>query len=148
MTAIGVVELTDSARRRDADPARRAADLDFWLLLGVTAITLSLSFFLANTIVRPIRMLGLAAHRVRLGRSREVVVPRLPERRDELGALARALSDMSIALRLRIDATEAFAADVAHELKNPLASMRSAVDTLETVEGPGAARPAAGGHPR
>jgi two-component system sensor histidine kinase ChvG len=133
VSAIGVVELTDSAA--DVTQILRAERLtSFWLLLGVTAITLSLSFYLANTIVRPIRMLGLAAHRVRLGRSREVVVPRLPERRDELGALARALSDMSIALRLRIDATEAFAADVAHELKNPLASMRSAVDTLETVK--------------
>lgn len=135
VTAIGVVELTDSAA--DVTEILRAERLtSAWLLLGVAAITLSLSLFLANTIVRPIRMLGLAAHRVRLGRSREVVVPRLPERRDELGDLARALSDMSIALRLRIDATEAFAADVAHELKNPLASMRSAVDTLEAVKDP------------
>jgi two-component system sensor histidine kinase ChvG len=81
-------------------------------------------------------MLAIAAHRVRLGRSREVVVPRLPERRDEIGALARALSDMSTALRGQIDATEAFAADVAHELKNPLASLRSAVDTLGQIERP------------
>jgi two-component system sensor histidine kinase ChvG len=63
-----------------------------------------------------------------------VVVPRLPSRRDEIGSLARALSDMSLALRARIDATEAFAADITHEMKNPLASMRSAVDGLETVK--------------
>jgi two-component system sensor histidine kinase ChvG len=63
-------------------------------------------------------------------------VPRLPERRDEIGLLARALSDMSQALRNRIDATEAFAADVTHELKNPLASLRSAVDSLERVDDP------------
>nr|WP_310523313.1 ATP-binding protein [Polymorphobacter sp.] len=131
----GVVHLTDSAA--DLTRILRAERLtSFWLLLGVTAITVSLSFYLARTIVRPLRMLAIAAHRVRLGRSREVIVPRLPERRDEIGALARALSDMSIALRNRIDATEAFAADVAHELKNPLASLRSAVDTLEQVEQP------------
>jgi two-component system sensor histidine kinase ChvG len=65
-----------------------------------------------------------------------VVVPRLPDRRDELGMLARALSDMSLALRARIDATEAFAADVTHELKNPLASLRSAVDSLEMIRDP------------
>jgi two-component system sensor histidine kinase ChvG len=133
MTA--VAHLTDSAA--DLTKILRAERLtSFWLLLGVTGLTLLLSFYLARTIVRPLRMLAIAAHRVRLGRSREVIVPRLPERRDEIGALARALSDMSIALRQRIDATEAFAADVAHELKNPLASMRSAVDTLETVEAP------------
>ncbi|MBC7520183.1 MAG: sensor N-terminal transmembrane domain-containing protein [Sandarakinorhabdus sp.] len=131
----GTIHLTDSAA--DLTQILRAERLtSFWLLLGITGLTLLLSFYLARTIVRPLRMLAIAAHRVRLGRSREVVVPRLPERRDEIGALARALSDMSIALRLRIDATEAFAADVAHELKNPLASMRSAVDTLENVEAP------------
>lgn len=131
----GAVHLTDSA----ADVTRILRDerlSSFWLLLGVSGLTLFLSFYLARTIVRPLRMLAIAAHRVRLGRSREVVVPRLPDRRDEIGALARALSDMSIALRHRIDATEAFAADVAHELKNPLASLRSAVDTLEQVAQP------------
>jgi two-component system, OmpR family, sensor histidine kinase ChvG len=86
--------------------------------------------------VRPLRRLARAAVRVRLGRAREVVVPRLPSRRDEIGSLARALSDMSQALRARIDATEAFAADVTHELKNPLASLRSAVEGLTMVKDP------------
>ena len=135
MPSGNVIHLADNAG--DLTRILRAERLtSFWLLLGVTAITLGLSSYLARTIVRPLRMLAIAAHRVRLGRSREVIVPRLPDRRDELGALARALSDMSIALRHRIDATEAFAADVAHELKNPLASLRSAVDVLETVEQP------------
>src|SRR3546814_10993465 len=94
------------------------------------------SLFLARTIGRPLGRLARAAVRVRLGRAREVVVPRLPSRRDEIGMLARALSDMSQALRARIDATEAFAADVTHELKNPLASLRSAAESLSTVEAP------------
>ena len=93
-----------------------------------------LSFFLARTIVRPLRRIALAAHRVRLGRAREVKVPRLPSRRDEIGSLARAVSDMSQALRHRIDNIEAFAADVTHELKNPLASLRSAVDSLDRID--------------
>jgi len=95
-----------------------------------------LSFFLARTIVRPLRRIALAAHRVRLGRAREVKVPRLPSRRDEIGSLARAVSDMSQSLRHRIDNIEAFAADVTHELKNPLASLRSAVDSLDRVDDP------------
>lgn len=106
------------------------------VLLLVTGFSILLSLFLARTIVRPLRRLARAAVRVRLGRAREVVVPRLPSRRDELGMLARALSDMSLALRARIDATEAFAADVTHELKNPLASLRSAVDGLARVRDP------------
>ena len=107
------------------------------VLLIVTLVSVLLSLFLARTIVRPIRRLARAAVRVRLGRAREVVVPRLPSRRDEIGMLARALSDMSLALRARIDATEAFAADVTHEIKNPLASLRSAVEGLERITDPG-----------
>jgi len=106
------------------------------VLLTVTMISVLLSLFLARTIVRPLRRLARAAVRVRLGRAREVVVPRLPSRRDEIGSLARALSDMSLALRARIDATEAFAADVTHEMKNPLASLRSAVEGLGAVKDP------------
>ena len=100
------------------------------------AISIFLSAFLARTIVRPLRRLAIAAHRVRQGRSREVNVPRLPSRIDEIGMLARAVSDMSQSLRQRIDSIEAFAADVSHELKNPLASLRSAVDGLERIEDP------------
>ncbi|EZP49073.1 MULTISPECIES: sensor histidine kinase [Sphingomonas] len=106
------------------------------VLLLVTVVSVLLSLFLARTIVRPLRRLARAAVRVRLGRAREVVVPRLPSRRDEIGSLARALSDMSLALRARIDATEAFAADVTHEMKNPLASLRSAVEGLDAVRDP------------
>jgi two-component system, OmpR family, sensor histidine kinase ChvG len=105
----------------------------FLLVLGISII---LSLFLARTIVHPIQRLAKAAVKVRLGRAPEVIVPRLPTRRDEIGMLARALSDMSIALRQRIDATESFAADVAHEIKNPIASLRSALDGLERIDDP------------
>lgn len=110
-------------------------DISMFILL-VLGISVLLSLFLARTIVRPLQHLARAAVKVRLGRAQEVNVPRLPERRDEIGMLARALSDMSIALRQRIDATESFAADVAHEIKNPLASLRSALDGLENVRKP------------
>jgi two-component system sensor histidine kinase ChvG len=105
-------------------------------MASVIILSVLLSVFLARTIVRPLRRLALAAHRVRLGRSREVRVPRLPSRNDEIGLLARAVSDMSQSLRQRIDNMEAFAADVTHELKNPLASLRSAVDGLDRVDDP------------
>jgi two-component system sensor histidine kinase ChvG len=106
------------------------------ILLVVSIVSILLSLFLARTIVRPLRGLARSAVRVRLGRAREVVVPRLPTRRDEIGMLARALSDMSLALRARIDAIEAFAADVTHEMKNPLASLRSAVEGLASIHDP------------
>lgn len=118
------------------DGVREERLTSFLIFLGVLALSLMLSSFLASTIVRPLRRLAVAAQRVRLGRSRDVTVPRFAARRDEIGQLARALSDMTLALRDRIDATEAFAADVAHELKNPLASLRSAVDTFEVVDDP------------
>ena len=107
------------------------------IIVGVAMlVSVLLSLFLARTIVQPLRILVRAAVRVRLGRDRAVVVPRLPDRGDEIGLLARAISDMTAALRLRIDAVERFAADVAHEIKNPLASLRSALESLEKVEDP------------
>nr|WP_317617478.1 histidine kinase dimerization/phospho-acceptor domain-containing protein [Sphingomonas daechungensis] len=108
----------------------------FAAMAFATLLSVLLSLFLARTIVRPLRRLALAAHRVRLGRAREVKVPRLPSRIDEIGLLARAVSDMSQSLRHRMDNIEHFAADVTHELKNPLASLRSALDGLERVDDP------------
>lgn len=126
-----------SSNARDITQTVRLERFRLGLVLAFTAgLSIFLSLFLARTIVRPLRRLARAAVRVRLGRAREVVVPRLPERRDEIGHLARSLSDMSLALRARIDATEAFAADLAHEIKNPLASLRSAVDSLMAVRDP------------
>lgn len=126
-----------SSNARDITQTVRVERFRLGLVLAFTAgLSIFLSLFLARTIVRPLRRLARAAVRVRLGRAREVVVPRLPERRDEIGHLARSLSDMSLALRARIDATEAFAADLAHEIKNPLASLRSAVDGLMAVRDP------------
>jgi two-component system sensor histidine kinase ChvG len=135
LPAGGIVMTTLNAR--DITQTVRVERFRLGVVLAVaTLVSVLLSLFLARTIVRPLRRLARAAVRVRLGRAREVVVPRLPERRDELGMLARALSDMSLALRARIDATEAFAADVTHEMKNPLASLRSAVEGLERVSDP------------
>ncbi|MGJ3649830.1 stimulus-sensing domain-containing protein [Sphingomonas sp. GlSt437] len=128
-----MVAMTTSTAR-DITTTVRAERFRLSLVLAlVTLLSVLLSLFLARTIVRPLRRLARAAVRVRRGRARDVVVPTLPTRGDEIGMLARAVSDMTLALRARIDATEAFAADVTHELKNPLASLRSAVEGLGTV---------------
>jgi len=128
MTTRNAVDITENIR-----DARQTLAI---IVSAATIISVLLSLFLARTIVQPLRLLVRAAVRVRLGRERAVVVPRLPERRDEIGLLARAISDMASALRSRIDAVESFAADVAHELKNPLASLRSALESLDRVEQP------------
>ncbi len=121
------------------DVTRLVREERFRLIVIVTlalCLSIALSVFLGRTIVRPLRSLADAAVRVRQGRARDVVVPRLPERTDEIGQLARAVSDMTGTLRDRIDAVEAFAADVSHELKNPLASLSSAVESLDRVTDP------------
>ncbi len=106
------------------------------IILLALVVSTVLSLYLASTIIEPLRRLVLATQRVRLGRERDIEVPRMQERGDEIGLLARAVSDMTTALRQRIDAVETFAADVAHEIKNPLASLRSATESLPKVDDP------------
>ncbi len=121
------------------DVTRLVREERFRLFIIVTLallLSVALSLFLGRTIVQPLRRLAAAAIRVRQGRARDVIVPRLPARNDEIGQLARALSDMTLTLRERIDAVESFAADVSHELKNPLASLSSAVESLDRVDDP------------
>ena len=126
LTVRNAVDITESVRA-----ARTALITAVLLVLGASA---ALSLYLARTIVSPLQLLAGSTQRVRLGREREVEVPRLPERKDEIGQLARSVSDMTLALRQRIDAVDSFAADVAHEIKNPLASLRSAVESLPKVQ--------------
>jgi two-component system sensor histidine kinase ChvG len=100
----------------------------------VALVTILLSVFLAGTIAEPIRRLSAAAELVRRGINKRVEIPDFTQRRDEIGHLSGALRDMTTALYNRIEAIEAFAADVSHELKNPLTSLRSAVETLPFVK--------------
>ncbi|MBT6093597.1 MAG: HAMP domain-containing protein [Rhodospirillaceae bacterium] len=100
------------------------------------AVTVLLSIYLAGTIARPLRQLAAAAERVRRDHSRRHIIPDMAHRDDEIGELAATLKDMTEALWLRMDAIEAFAADVAHEIKNPLTSLRSAVETTARLKDP------------
>ncbi|MFZ0605847.1 MAG: stimulus-sensing domain-containing protein [Roseiarcus sp.] len=109
----------------------RLAQLRFFLVLAIVMLVLSLS--LANTIAEPVRRLADAAERVRRGIRARQQIPDFTARSDEIGHLSRALRDMTQALYNRLDAIESFAADVAHELKNPLTSLRSALETLPRV---------------
>ena len=99
----------------------------FLTLLGVMVI---LSMLLARTIAGPVARLADGAERVRRRIRSRVEIPDFTHRRDEIGHLSGTLRDMTNALYSRIEAIESFAADVAHELKNPLTSLRSAVETL------------------
>ncbi len=107
---------------------------------GALAITVLLSLYLAGAISRPIRRLAQAAERLRMGTGREDEIPDFTSRRDEIGELSLALREMTAALRNRMDAIEQFAADVAHELKNPLSSLASAVETLVRIKDEGQQR--------
>ena len=132
MATRGVLQL--STQGGDIDrviTSARLAQLRFFLVLAVVMLVLSLS--LANTIAEPVRRLADAAERVRRGIRSRQQIPDFTARSDEIGHLSRALRDMTQALYNRLDAIESFAADVAHELKNPLTSLRSALETLPRV---------------
>jgi two-component system sensor histidine kinase ChvG len=133
---IGSVLLT-----READAVDRAVLSVRLSILGLFALALGLtvivSFYLAGTIANPILRLATAAAAMREGRARVQALPdQITGRNDEIGTLARTLEASTQALWARMDAIETFAADVSHEIKNPLSSIRSAIETLTRVEDP------------
>ncbi len=119
----GDVNETLSAQRRALMPFALVA-------LGVNLLG---SLLMHMFVARPVMRLSAAADEVRLQRARAISLPDLESRKDEIGDLARSLETMTAALSDRMDAIEAFAADVAHEIKNPLTSIRSALETLPLV---------------
>jgi two-component system, OmpR family, sensor histidine kinase ChvG len=120
-----------STQGDDIDQMVTAERLAILKVGGVaSAVMMLLSLLLASTIAGPVRRLADSAERVRRRIKTRVEIPDFTRRRDEIGHLSGALRDMTDALYNRIEAIEMFAADVAHELKNPLTSLRSAVETL------------------
>ncbi len=134
--AVGTVVLTREAK--EVDQAVFQVRMTILATVAVAlAVTVGMSVYLAATIARPVRRLARAAERMREGRGRSGSVPRnLIARRDEIGELADALDESASALWARMDAIERFAADVAHEIKNPLTSIRSAIETLRRLSDP------------
>ncbi|MBI1245371.1 MAG: HAMP domain-containing protein [Alphaproteobacteria bacterium] len=140
-----------SSDGRNIELALRNVRRDILRVAGATLLlTVMLSLYLAGTIARPIRRLARAADRIRTGGSSRArvggtlgagaaligAIPDLSARGDEIGDLSAALREMTDALSRRLDAIDRFAADVAHELKNPLTSLKSAVETAARVPDP------------
>lgn len=105
-------------------------------ILFAMVVTVASSLLLGRFIAQPVLRLARAADRVTASRARAISLPDIAQRDDELGDLTRSLETMTSALSERMDAIEGFAADVAHEIRNPLTSIRSAVETLELVSDP------------
>src|SRR5438270_8520930 len=123
-----------SAGSAEIEEELRTVRLELLRIFGVALlVTVLLSFYLAGTIARPIRRLAAAAERAR-GRRARVEIPDFTRRGDEIGDLSRSLREMTDALWQRMSASESFAADVAHEIKNPLSSLRSAVETAARID--------------
>lgn len=126
---LGVLLLSTQAG--DIDKIVHAERLAIMRVAGVAGlVNIALSLLLSSTIANPLRRLSAAAVRVRRGAKDREEIPDFSVRQDEIGNLSIALRQMTAALYDRIDAIESFAADVSHELKNPLTSLRSAVETL------------------
>lgn len=131
----GALLMTTSGGRIEAEI--REVQWNFiQILFAVLLVTIVLAFYLARSITRPIGQLASAASQVRANVGSAEPLAKLPERNDEIGDLSTALLQMTEELQARITATAGFAADVAHELKNPLTSLRSAVETVARLEDP------------
>lgn len=126
-----------STQEGDIDRIIAEERWDFVLVFMIAAVVmLLLSVLLAGTIAEPMRRLSDAADRVRRGIRARHEIPDFSDRSDEIGQLSLSLREMTSTLYNRIDAIERFAADVSHELKNPLTSLRSAVETLPLAKNP------------
>ena len=110
----------------------RISVVRIWVLIMI--VTIGASIVLAGTIAGPMHRLAQAAERVRRNIKTRADIPDYSHRSDEVGHLARALREMTAALYARLDAIESFAADVSHELKNPITSLQSAIDTFPLVK--------------
>ena len=132
---LAVVMLSTSDAEIERDVAQLRVDLlkIFGIVLTITVL---LSFYLARTIARPIGRLAQAADRIRRGHVRFMRIPDFSKRRDEIGDLSSVLQKMTGEMWERIEAIEHFAADVSHEIKNPLTSLRSAVETAARITDP------------
>lgn len=121
----------------DVERELRAVRSDILALALLSfGLTVLMSLYLAGTIARPVRKLALAAEKVGRGTGKAGSIPDFASRGDEIGELSRALIDMTRTLENRMMATERFAADVAHEIKNPLSSLKSALETIQRIEDP------------
>jgi two-component system, OmpR family, sensor histidine kinase ChvG len=133
---LGALLLSRDAREIDTAVRNLRFEILRLFILGLAA-TILLSLYLARTIARPIRQLAKASEVVRYGGGARLhALPDFHRRHDEIGDLSAALRAMTSALWERLDAIERFAADVAHELKNPLTSLRSAIETLPRLADP------------
>jgi len=131
---LGAVML--SSVNGDIEAELRNVRFELLRIFGVALlVTVLLSVYLASTIARPIHRLAEAAERAQ-GRGARIEIPDLTQRGDEIGDLSRSLREMTNALWLRMSAIESFASDVAHEIKNPLSSLRSAVETAVRISDP------------
>ncbi|MGE0748453.1 MAG: stimulus-sensing domain-containing protein [Rhodospirillales bacterium] len=121
----------------EIEGAVRDVRLDILKVFAVAlAVTVLMSLYLSGTIARPVLRLAAAAEQVRRGLNRDVEIPDFTRRHDEIGDLSASLREMTAALWDRMEEVEHFAADVAHEIKNPLTSLRSAVETAARVSDP------------
>lgn len=130
---MGVVYLTKPASSIE-DQVRQMQFEIMQIFMIVLAITIVFSLYLSRNMAGPLKKLAFAAHTIRNSKNRDVVIPDMSRRQDEIGELSLALRDMTDSLWQRMDAIEGFAADVSHELKNPLTSLRSAVETARKIK--------------
>jgi two-component system sensor histidine kinase ChvG len=132
---LGAVLLSRDSR--EIENALRSVRLQLLTVFAVAlSVTVLLSLYLARSLARPITRLARAAERMRASPGRELTIPDFSARQDEIGHLSVALREMTRSLWERMDAIERFAADVAHEIKNPLTSMRSAIETATRIKDP------------